>query len=114
MRANRSKIRQGSIHEGGTTMNEQALSVFRIDSVRPLVRYVDEARAVVDVRVSLHPPVPTADPAHHHRTSPRLEVLIGLRGPDGCIDEHIAAFAPGELETRARFEVVCPERWWPA
>jgi beta-galactosidase/beta-glucuronidase len=97
-------------------MNEQSLSLFRIDSVRPLVRYVDEARAIVEVRVSLHPPVPTPqrESSHHDPAALRLEVLIGLRGPDGCVDEHAAAFKPGELETRARFEIVCPERWWPA
>lgn len=85
-------------------------------NLRPLVRYVDEDRAIVDLQV-------VDDPGWRRRTpgSARCPVTlrIELRGSDGSIDEqdHRVMLPPGTSgapgATVIRTEVVSPLLWWP-
>ena len=85
----------------------------RLTSIRPLVRYVDEERAVIDVRVSIE--------SHNSQTSPmmapvvrQVHLLLEIKGEDGFRDEqefHVPL--RGDLAV-IRYELICPQRWWPA
>ena len=80
----------------------------RLALVRPLVRYVDESQAVIDVHLAIHPVLPRGE----ERSS--ADVLVEIAGTDGSIDEQ---HLPVRLRHNAgvvRLQVVRPERWWPA
>jgi beta-mannosidase len=79
-------------------------------SLRPLVRYVDDEQAVLDAWVTL--PLETA------RRLSELErdalVTIQITGSDGFFDEAAVTLPAGERQTMHRFQIVEPQRWWPA
>ncbi|MEE9212658.1 MAG: hypothetical protein V3U29_08400 [Phycisphaeraceae bacterium] len=83
----------------------------RLASVRPLVRYVDEDQAVIETHLSTRPQVPTEPTDDVPRD---VEVLIEINGSDGFHDE---GSTPVQLEDghgAVLFEMVQPQRWWPA
>lgn len=82
----------------------------RITAVRPLVRYVDEQQAVIEVHVA-------TDSAAAREVAPpdaRVEMLLQIAGADGFIDEARTQLALQGGEGLVRFELVEPQRWWPA
>ena len=82
----------------------------RMKSMRPLVRYVDEDQAVIDAHFATTLAWSTVD----QKNAPNIEVLIEIKGPDGFQDE---TRMPVELVGRTghvKFDLVQPERWWPA
>ena len=85
-------------------MSEHGERSPRLVSARPLVRYVDEAQAVVEVRVRL-------DPLEAGRDA---KLGIELQGPEGEVIERASGLQPLEHAWMARFEIGEPRRWWPA
>lgn len=81
----------------------------RLASIRPLVRYVDEGQAVIDVHLALQPPLPTS-PAGPES----VDVLVDIIGADGSIDEQRVRIPVQNHLGLVRLQVVHPERWWPA
>lgn len=81
----------------------------RFDSMRPLVRYVDEDQAVIDTHFSTHASFPDApDPDEV------VEVLVRVEGDDGFEDEGRTPMRLTDGTGSVRFEIVHPQRWWPA
>ena len=79
----------------------------RLFGIRPLVRYVDEHQAVVDVHVTAQ-----QQPTRNHQTNP-LTILIRVEGPDGYSHEHQAHLDLHNQADMVRFEMDDPQRWWP-
>ncbi len=86
----------------------------RLDSVRPLVRYVDEDVAVIDTHFSVRRAVLADDTGLDDDPNPSVTVHVEVHGDRGFFDE-------GDTEMRlkpdrgsVRFEVCAPRRWWPA
>ncbi len=82
-----------------------------VTSLRPLVRYVDEQQAVIDVHVPTHPgagPYPAVEANAH------LELFMEIAGADGFHDESRVVLPMRDGEGGTRFEIVEPQRWWPA
>lgn len=84
---------------------------WRLSSVRPLVRYVDEEQAVIDTHVATLPAVPAPD---RYAPSDLVEVLVEITGADGFHDEGHTALRLVHGEGSVRFDLVQPQRWWPA
>ncbi|MEM9294814.1 MAG: hypothetical protein AAGA57_03345 [Planctomycetota bacterium] len=81
----------------------------RFDSVRPLVRYVDDHQAVLDAHVTaLFPP---DRPAPRKRT---IDVAVEIDGDDGFHDEAVTRVPLNRGRGALRVELVEPRRWWPA
>lgn len=88
-------------------------AVVRIRSVRPLVRYVDESQAIVDVHFTLYPILPADGSPPPDR--PGVEVRVDLDSSDGFHDEGGCVTRLDEqYHGSVRFEIVCPARWWPS
>lgn len=96
-----------------------------ITALRPLVRYVDERQAVIDVQIAVGPPATTATAttplgattarsAAAGSAAAQVELLMQIVGADGFIDEGRTVLDLRNGEGTARFEVVEPQRWWPA
>ncbi|MFW6060074.1 MAG: hypothetical protein ACODAQ_07815 [Phycisphaeraceae bacterium] len=85
----------------------QATTTPHVTSVRPLVRYVDAEQAVIDVHVTLPPRYAPA-------SDPHVELLMQIAGSDGFQDESRVDLPMLHGTGSARFEVVQPQRWWPA
>ena len=83
----------------------------RLASVTPQIRYVDKDRAIVDVMFSVTPIDPT-DPQFD--PSAKIEVLLDIDGADGFHDEGRAHVTLNNALGCVRFEIVHPQRWWPA
>jgi hypothetical protein len=89
----------------------------KIDSVRPLVRYVDQDQAVVDTHITTLPRLPEHGP---HRTAdhPVVYVMAELDGTDGYHDEGCSRLPlkdeGGRYSGSFRFGIDAPKRWWPA
>lgn len=89
----------------------------KIDSVRPLVRYVDREQAVVDTHITTLPRLPGGGP---HRTAdhPVVYVMAELDGTDGYHDEGCSRLPlkhdNGRYSGSFRFGIDEPRRWWPA
>ena len=81
----------------------------RFGSVRPLVRYVDDRQAVIDTRFTALDPPDAAGPSTR-----AVEVLIEVDGEDGFHDEGAARVTTRLGAGSFRFEIVEPQRWWPA
>ena len=81
-----------------------------ISAVRPLVRYVDSEQAVIELHVTTRP--------HHLPAAPRNErppeVWMQITGTDGFYDEQRAPLTLDGAQGRTRFDIVEPQRWWPA
>ncbi|QQE12301.1 hypothetical protein JD969_02160 [Planctomycetota bacterium] len=83
----------------------------RLASVSPQIRYVDSDRAIVDVHFSVSP-IDLTDPKYNSST--RVEVLLDIDGADGFHDEGRAHVTLNNSLGCVRFEIVHPQRWWPA
>ena len=79
-------------------------------SVRPMVRYVDQEQAVIEVQVS----VPTTWPDPPAVPKRRVDLFIEMHGSDGFVDEQRMPVRLREQRGFVRFEMVQPQRWWPA
>ncbi|MFW6033210.1 MAG: hypothetical protein ACOCTI_07545, partial [Phycisphaeraceae bacterium] len=89
----------------------QTTTPLRLASVRPLVRYVDEQRAVIDAHFAL------AGSAAELLSEPALaeaDVEVEIDALDGFHDEGRTTAPLTRGRGTVRFEVVEPERWWPA
>lgn len=82
----------------------------RLTSVRPLVRYVDENQAVIDTHFGAVGPIPKAQAGF----TGEADVHITLQTLDGFHDEGQTRTPVRQGEGSIRFEVVHPQRWWPA
>ena len=80
-------------------------------SVRPLVRYVDEDRAVIEVRLAFEPPLPNLD---DDPSDPAMDLQIEIRSSNGFSDEQRCGVEMNGNQGWGRFELVRPDRWWPA
>ncbi|MEM9913431.1 MAG: hypothetical protein AAF911_00550 [Planctomycetota bacterium] len=85
--------------------------VVRLESVRPLVRYVDHDQAVIDAHFTTLPAV-----AGSARQSPgrAVDVFVEIDGSDGFHDEGHTRVQLTDHRGSVRFEIVRPQRWWPA
>lgn len=83
----------------------------RLESIRPLVRYVDREQAVVEIHFTLAPwvPTPSAPPPPSV-----VQVRVEIQGNDGFNDEQEQEAPLAGLCGMVRLEVVYPRRWWPA
>lgn len=79
-----------------------------LGTVRPMVRYVDEEQAVIDAYLTALPWLPTEP------HDPLTDVLVQINGDDGFHDEGETPLRLVGGEGSVRFEVVHPQRWWPA
>ncbi len=88
-------------------------NLVRMTSVRPLVRYVDEQRCVIDLLVSIHSSAPRL-PVGDAQAQPMFSASIQMSGLNGSLldDEVQLQFIDGAASVR--FELLSPERWWPA
>jgi beta-mannosidase len=81
----------------------------RLASVRPLIRYVDEDQAVIDTHVFASVVPDEACPPN-----PSVDVIVEINGADGFHDEGRARLRFVDGSAAMRFEMVRPQRWWPA
>jgi hypothetical protein len=89
----------------------------RIHSIRPLVRYVDNDRAIVQAHVQLLPHLPGSfDETLAKQTwdSSTVDLQIEVNGFDGFRDIEVMALSPQRLHAIAQIEIIRPELWWPA
>ncbi len=85
-------------------------SPLRLSTVRPLVRYVDEDQAVIDTHFTTLPALPPGD-------APPPDVVdahLRITGADGFEDEGKTRLTLRDNAGSVRFDMVHPERWWPA
>ncbi|MFK7790590.1 MAG: hypothetical protein AB8C95_13995 [Phycisphaeraceae bacterium] len=89
----------------------------KIDSVRPLVRYVDDRQAVIDTHILTHATLPI-DESHRTADTPIAYVMAELDGAEGFHDEGcgrlILKSTGSRMEGGFRFGIDEPQRWWPA
>jgi len=89
----------------------------KIDSVRPLVRYVDDDQAVIDTHILTHATLP-ADESHRTADAPMAYVMAEIDGADGFHDEGCGRLLLKSCGSRMqggfRFGIDEPQRWWPA
>ncbi|MEM7576856.1 MAG: hypothetical protein AAF328_05205 [Planctomycetota bacterium] len=83
-----------------------------LQSIRPLVRYVDADLAVVDTHFQLRPAL-IREPSERD-PNPAVTVHVEIHGDRGFFDEGDTAMRVGEGGGSVRFELHAPERWWPA
>ncbi len=92
-------------------------SGFAHSSIRPLVRYVDEEQAVIDIGFTLCP-----DEHAVQRPDTQFEVDLELAADEQTYKRHtvlkLADQRPGQCDSQqtgmVRFTVNRPQRWWPA
>ncbi len=83
----------------------------RLNAVRPLVRYVDEDQAVIEVHLAFDQPLPPDKSRHAPR---KLEAIVEVDSVDGFHDEdRLPLKRHGDAAT-VRFDLVRPKLWWPA
>lgn len=85
----------------------------RLDWLRPMVRYVDDERAVIDTHFAARPPM-AHGPHDAAPTRYALDVEITLDGADGFHDEGTARVTLDDHRGHLRFEIIHPDRWYPA
>lgn len=83
---------------------------FALGSMRPLVRYVDESQAVVDVYFEL---VAQQDAGEALPVNTRIDVEIEMSSSDGSVFQHRARATLERMRGMVRFEMRQPQRWWP-
>ncbi|QDU34229.1 Exo-beta-D-glucosaminidase precursor [Poriferisphaera corsica] len=83
----------------------------RLASVSPQIRYVDTDRAIVDVLFAVTPVEPSSP---KFNPEAKIEVLLDIDGADGFHDEGRAHVRLNQGMGCVRFEIVHPQRWWPA
>lgn len=86
----------------------------RLASIRPLVRYVDESQAVIDLAIEMVPPLPLPAAVRSASCPEQIQVVFEIEGPDGAIDEQTSRVEVRNYRATARVQVVEPIRWWPA
>lgn len=87
----------------------------RIRAVRPLVRYVDEDQAVIDTHLIAASMLPGADAEPDALPpNPLVDVVLEIDGADGFHDEGRTRVRLVDGHAAMRFEMVRPQRWWPA
>ncbi len=92
-----------------TAMNTTSADTPALGSVRPLVRYVDEDQAVLEVNFHVRPPV-----ADRRRATPRrVEVQLHVRSTDGFNDEERYVVTLQRGVGTVRMHLVSPQLWWP-
>lgn len=89
-------------------------SFLSLASVRPLVRYVDEDLAVIDVRFRLRPRLAGTDADQAVDPNPAVTVHVEIQGDTGFFDEGDTAMRLRDGSGSVRFEMHAPSRWWPA
>lgn len=89
----------------------------KIDSVRPLVRYVDDHQAVIDTHILTHAALPL-DGGHRTADHPAAYVMAEITGVNDFHDEGcgklILKSCGSQMEGGFRFGIDAPARWWPA
>lgn len=89
----------------------------KIDSVRPLVRYVDDRQAVIDTHILTHAALPKDD-VHRTADTPIAYVMAEIDSADGFHDEGCGRLllkpSGSRMEGGFRFGIDEPRRWWPA
>jgi len=89
----------------------------KINSVRPLVRYVDDRQAVIDTHILTHASLPI-DEGHRTADTPLAYVMAEIDGADGFHDEGCGRLllkpCGSRMEGGFRFGIDEPQRWWPA
>lgn len=80
-------------------------------SVRPLVRYVDEDQAVIEIHLHFPTPLP---PVPSATAGPAIEAVVELKSAEGFHDEHRTPLRIQDQRSVIRLEIVRPQRWWPA
>lgn len=96
-----------------STSTELVPFVPHVASLRPLVRYVDEAVAVLEVHLALNRELTPSD-ASPAEVAPQLNVLLELKSPAGGVIEQRARLHLSDRQGLARFILAGPSRWWPA
>lgn len=84
----------------------------RLSGVRPLVRYVDEEQAVIDAFLFATPSLPDFD--SDTPATPTIDVMLEVTGSDGFHDEGETRVRLVNGRASMRFDLVQPQRWWPA
>jgi beta-galactosidase/beta-glucuronidase len=82
----------------------------KLSSIRPVVRYVDADQAVIDTHFQTAGLIPHATAGF----TGEADVHITIESQDGFHDEGQTRAPVRDGEGSVRFEVVCPQRWWPA
>lgn len=82
----------------------------RLGTLVPLVRYVDEQRAVVEARFSV---VPALEPPGAATPPRAVAVQLRVEG-EGFEDVGTATVPLEQQQGRMQFEIADPQRWWPA
>ena len=85
--------------------------LFHLASVRPLVRYVDEDQAVIETHFTAEPSVSAAP---GESLSRKVDVCIEINGSDGFHDEGLTPLHLQDGHGAVQFDMVKPNRWWPA
>lgn len=89
----------------------------KIDSIRPLVRYVDDRQAVIDTYITTRAMLPP-DSGHRTADEPLAYIMAEIDGADGFHDEGCGRLllknCGARLEGGFRFGIDEPKRWWPA
>ncbi len=83
----------------------------RLESIRPLVRYVDQDQAVIDAHFTTLPAIACSARQPPNRA---VDVMIKIDGSDGFHDEGTTRVQLTDHHGSLRFEIVQPQRWWPA
>jgi hypothetical protein len=81
----------------------------RVASWRPLVRYVDADQAVLEIHLSLTPQT-----KRHAADIRNLTIQLEVSEASGFEDEHTYRLDPKRNDHVLKFDLVQPDRWWPA
>jgi len=83
---------------------------FDIQSIRPLVRYVDQEYAVIEMYIAT-----CRHPETEHAPDPEpVDLCVQMTAPDGAVIEDFAMIDLSNPTHVVRFELLSPSRWWPA
>jgi len=83
----------------------------RLHSVRPLVRYVDDEQAIIEAHFSTLPTLTGDAPQPPCRS---VDVFLEVDADDGFHDEGHTRLQLHDHHGSVRFEIIRPDRWWPA
>lgn len=86
---------------------------WRLSSLRPLVRYVDEHQAVVETQFAAHASMTGAADTLPVQAGD-AQVFVQITGSDGFHDESRFPLQLAQKQGCIRLEIVQPQRWWPA
>lgn len=83
-------------------------------SIRPLVRYVDGERAVIEIRITVHHNEAPLDDGQELTASGPLDLSIQMTASDGTVVEDFAVVDLSKTTNVIRFDMISPYLWWPA